>query len=604
MENNENKFYCPVCRIPECGGILKFNINKSNFSLNYKCDKNKEHNGQNIYFKTFERFYLKEMNKDICKRCNIFLENNLKYKCKSCSQLFCSSCFTYHSHIKKNINNILIISSKCEIHNNSIMHYCLHCKKYLCNSCIKNSNHHFKHKIKNLYEKMPSDRRIKEIKRRIKKYDDLICSINSWLYEFNKRIQRLKQNILDEKDLLQKLIFNFNQNFINYSYFDNFNYIYKYSKNFNNECLDNFSKNYTFEEKSKMLFSYLLVKEKKEQTPKTEFQIIRSNLINCGVLKSDKIARITDNYFFNYSSKKVELTKFEITNNKLTQSIKAKMSFFSKIRRVSIYKSLDNNYTIYACLSNHKKVVIFNIDLINHNLTKSNNEINKQGSGHFLKAIELNNDLIATYDNDNIIDIWLMDQENIIGYTHINNIILEFSISNILSVNNDYFISYHSIEGQINFYDINNFSIDKTLNNIYCISGLDSLLLYDNKYIIINCFEGFAIIYIKTKELVQFIEDLIDIENYDTKEFVLNSNNNIYIIYKDVYKKEIPDSDSDSDSDNNKKYEFKIFMLRYIDYSFQIVEEFEKFEEDENLQLSYFNNDNLMLFGKNVYLLK
>ena len=149
------------------------------------------------------------------------------------------------------------------------MFYCLDCKKYLCISCIKNSNLHIEHKIKNMYEKMPSIRKIKEINIRIKKYDDLLYSINSWMEEFNKRIQRLKQNILDEKDLLQKLIFNFNQNFINYSYFVNFNYIYKYSKNFNNEYLYNFSNKFTFEEKSKILFLYLFIEEKKEQIPKT-----------------------------------------------------------------------------------------------------------------------------------------------------------------------------------------------------------------------------------------------------------------------------------------------------------------------------------------------
>ena len=129
MEKNENKFYCPICRIPGCGGVLHLKINKNNFSLDYECEKNKEHNGQNIYFKTFERFYLKEMNKYKCKTCNDFLENNLKYKCKSCEQYFCSSCFIFHKHIKKNINNILIISTKCNIHNNNIMYYCLNCKK-------------------------------------------------------------------------------------------------------------------------------------------------------------------------------------------------------------------------------------------------------------------------------------------------------------------------------------------------------------------------------------------------------------------------------------------------------------------------------------------
>ena len=229
----------------------------------------------------------------------------------------------------------------------------------------------------------------------------------------------------------------------------------------------------------------------------------------------------------------------------------------------------------------------------------SNKEINKPGTGHFLKAIELNNDLIATFDNDNVIDIWIKDQENISGYTNINNITLDFTISNILSVNNDYFISSHSNKSLICFYDINNFSIVKTLNNIDCTRDLDSLLLYDNKYIIINCFKGFAIIYIKTKELVQLIEDLIGIQNFSSKEFILNSNNNnIYIKYKN--KIIVEDSEY-----FDLKYEIEIFVLKYIDGSFQIVEKYEQFqEEEENLKLNYINDESLMLYDKNIYILK
>ena len=108
MEEN-NKFYYPCCRIPGCDGVLKIEINRNDFNLNYECDKNEEHNGQNIYFKTFERFYLKEKNKDKCKRCNCFLENNIKYQCNSCENYFCSSCFIFHKHIKQNINTIFHI---------------------------------------------------------------------------------------------------------------------------------------------------------------------------------------------------------------------------------------------------------------------------------------------------------------------------------------------------------------------------------------------------------------------------------------------------------------------------------------------------------------
>ena len=126
-------------------------------------------------------------------------------------------------------------------------------------------------------------------------------------------------------------------------------------------------------------------------------------------------------------------------------------------------------------------------------------------------------------------------------------------------------------------------------------------MLYDNKYIIINCCKGFAIIYIKTKELVQYIEDFLGLK-YGEKEFILNSkNSSIYIIYKN----DEEDDSSESDCVRIKKqYEIKIFVLKYIDGSFQIVEEYEKFENRENLHLFYIDDDRLLLFDKNIYMLK
>ena len=131
------KFYLPICRNDNCGGVLKIEINKNNFSLNYKCENNEDHKGTNIYFKTFERFYLKEAKISKCKICNSFLENNISYECKICQEYFCSSCFILHQHFKESLNNILIQSKKCKIHNAINVHYCLNCKKYLCNYCMK-----------------------------------------------------------------------------------------------------------------------------------------------------------------------------------------------------------------------------------------------------------------------------------------------------------------------------------------------------------------------------------------------------------------------------------------------------------------------------------
>ena len=263
MEENKNLYYYPFCRNTGCDGVLKIDINPKEFTLDYECDKNEEHKGQNIYFKTFERFYLKEMNKDKCKRCNCFLENNLKYQCKSCENYFCSSCFIFHKHIKQNVNNLLIISTKCQNHNANVVYYCLACKEYLCSYCLKNKNKHIKHNIEYLYDLMPNKQKIKKMKNRIKEYEDLINDKDIWLKKFNQKILRLKQNLINEKDFIQKLLLNFNQGFMNYSYYSNISYFNKYSKSFNNEYLDEFSKSLTFEDKGEILLKYIIHEKNK-----------------------------------------------------------------------------------------------------------------------------------------------------------------------------------------------------------------------------------------------------------------------------------------------------------------------------------------------------
>ena len=110
-------FYYPSCRTKNCNGILKFNINK-NFSLDYKCEKNEDHKDEKIYFKTFERFYLKKKEIDKCSKCFSILESDYIYKCKKCDKNYCPTCFTNDEHIKKN-NSELIKKLSISIANNN-----------------------------------------------------------------------------------------------------------------------------------------------------------------------------------------------------------------------------------------------------------------------------------------------------------------------------------------------------------------------------------------------------------------------------------------------------------------------------------------------------
>ena len=573
------------------------------FILYYKCDKNEEHKGTNLYFKTFERFYLKEINIDKCEKCCSLLENYIKYECKLCEKYFCSTCFIFHKHFKQNINNILIKSKKCKIHIANNIHFCKYCKIYLCNYCIKDKNNmHKEHNIENLYDLMPSKNKIEKLKKRIKEYDDLIQNIDSWIKEFNQKIIRLKQNIIDEKELLQKLILNFNQSFNDYSYFSNFNHLYKYSKNFNNEYLDEFSKTSSFEEKGKILFNYInqLYGNLKTEIPNQKVKINSNKYLEKKKHIDDCIiSQITDNYFFLYSyqDKEIRILKYKNKKDEFVKLKGLKEKFLDGISNAWIIDNQDKTYTIYGNVSNSKKVVIWNFDLNLSTLTRSNDEIVKEGFGIFQKVIKLSDELIATDDTHETIDIWTKDKESINGYSHLCDIISENNITDILSVNSDYFISSHYEKEIINFYDIKSLSLEKTIYNIKCSNESNSLLLFNNQYILINCEKGLAVISIKTKEVVQYIEDYFD-NYYNRKEFVLNSNNNIYIMYVN----EMNLSDYSSEDSGNIGY-INISVLKYCDFSFHVSEVYEDLSVHDNLHLIFVIDEKIMLCGNNLYLL-
>ncbi len=98
---NDPVFYYPCCKDKRCDGILKIKIN-DNYSVDFECDKNENHKKKNLFFKTFERFYLKEKKAEKCSICNSNLENSHRYNCGQCKKLFCGSCFVLDEHIKNN----------------------------------------------------------------------------------------------------------------------------------------------------------------------------------------------------------------------------------------------------------------------------------------------------------------------------------------------------------------------------------------------------------------------------------------------------------------------------------------------------------------------
>ena len=237
--------YCPYCYNSFNDKVLNIHFN-DDFTINLECKKNVNHKKEKIYFDTFERFFLKEKEFDICYKCNKNLETKSKYICKECKKIYCNICFIYDEHIKTNINNLQIKNNKCSKHQGSLIYCCFKCKELLCINCIKNNEEdtHEEHDIMNIIESMPSVNDIKNLINKInekeKVYEELSKLLDEWCKILFKKIEKLKKNLKKEIELLRKLFENFNLKFPSASYCFNFFNIKDYIKNINNESLNKF----------------------------------------------------------------------------------------------------------------------------------------------------------------------------------------------------------------------------------------------------------------------------------------------------------------------------------------------------------------------------
>ena len=137
LEDEKNKYYISICREPGCGGYILIRIYEENYSINCFCLKNEKHNSYNIFFETFEKFYLKEKIIQKCSNCYNSLENKDIYKCLECDKLYCSSCFLLDLHLSKDWKNINIITNKCPLDKNEQTFFCKNCQQKVCPFCLK-----------------------------------------------------------------------------------------------------------------------------------------------------------------------------------------------------------------------------------------------------------------------------------------------------------------------------------------------------------------------------------------------------------------------------------------------------------------------------------
>ena len=399
------------------------------------------------------------------------------------------------------------ISKRCKKHNRGLDSYCIECDKKLCVYCIKNddevSNSHKNHTIKYIFDVILSNNQIKSLKNKIKKKSDyinnLIRSIDEIERKLISKIKYLKQTLKNEIDLLAKIYLNYNQYFYNYFYYSNFiNFLNEFDDSINNVFLKKFNDLETIEEKIENLMNVIIYKEKTSVEDKDYF------LEKMPQVESGIFSKINDIFFFNFSDQTytAELQRYKKEENDIYYLPRSRIKMKSKIESVSI--STKSN-RIYACLSYRKIIKIFEYNLQKKAMKLCDEEINDEDnqsnlSIRFNKCIELIDDYVTTSDSNNIC-IWKKDSHSLL-YSNIKKMYLNEEINDLLLIDNNYFISSSSDEKIINFFNMENMEIEKILCDIDSINSNSCLFLLKD-YVIIDCIEGIAILYTKTKELFQ-----------------------------------------------------------------------------------------------------
>jgi len=591
MSINTTKIFIPACQ--KCNGYLNITINPLNFSIDYFCTNNNLHKDKNIYFKTFERFYLKEKELKHCSNCLICLENSEFFECNICQQTFCCRCHNKdiqvngHKYKDNNYTN-----NRCKIHYNDFTEYCFNCNKNICISCLKSAEH-INHQIVYYHNYMPSDNEIENLKIRIKEksefYEKLIKKIDDWNQKFNLKLEELKQNLKDEISFLEKITFNFNKNFRNYFYFQNFEYINKNINNTtNNQYLLEFYNSLSFEKQTEILITIFKFMRKKSFLKQSRIVNVK-NILNNANFKF--VEKINDNHFIAYNEFiKIIFFLFFNDNNDIIYPV-----YNCKILEnvFSISKSTLEN-KIFICLSNNKVKIIdydlkrnmFNLsEIIDNNNAFNNN--NNHNSNYYYKCIQLSSGLYAT-SNNNII-IWTF-KGNI--YSKFKFINVNCAIYDMLLIDKDNFMCASSSNQNLIIYEIKTYLILKVIKNIDCRQEDKTLLKVNSNFILINCYNGIGIFDIKSYEIVQYTQEYYS----QLKPIItLYSSNKIYITL-------IQCNQYNSNSNRNSNNIIVKMFVTEIKYGeIMLCEEYDNINSNDLIKnILYFNNK-LLSFGNSIY---
>ena len=581
--------YYPSCN--ESARILKLEINPLNFSIKDGCDYHFYPKDKNIYFKTFERFYLKELEIINCSKCDLNLNNSGYYKCEVCKSFYCSKCGL--DDIQSNNHKNVIFeknTNKCTKHNRDYYAYCHNCQKNICLYCLKENKKHESHVMENLFDIIPSSETVNNLKKRIKEKEliteSLIEKIDKWKREIIKNTEELTQNLKDEISFLKKIIYNFNYFFINYSYFKLFDKINKYVKNINNEYLDKFYNTTDLENQAILLikaFKYLGNSNSNDSNK--EKKIIKRSFKHHSNFNNGIIQRLENEYFIYNNMNSLSLYYYDDKSDKISQLSESKSEIKESIYSISVS---DIEYKILVCLLNQKIVKIYDYNLKNKILKLNPKEINEtpNQSSHFNKCIQIEENYFVTGD-DIYIKIWAGTSDSL-NLILIKNYKINLNTFDLLYTE-EYFISSQPKKKTLILFENNNLSYLKTITNIECQEKTNCLFRLNEKYIIIACEKGLGLFCIKTKELIQFLEF-----NYSKcNRITCDDEENIYILNRE---------ENYNSSYYSQYYYFKIINFKFIENEIIFVNESENINTSEyNLEITSLYDDIILLWKNGLY---
>ena len=523
-KNENSSIFLPLCQ--KCNEILYIQNNPENFSIDCICANDDNHNVNNIFYETFERFYMKEKNLTKCSKCCCILNKDI-YRCNDCQFLYCNCCITKHIKSTNHEKFTIFNENKCPTHNRNYSNYCYDCNKNFCISC-KKTKEHKNHSTDCYIDIIPSLSNLKILKQKFENkiniQNKLIEKIKIWKNTVINRTNELIKNLQLEISLIKNFIENFNNEIRNIAYFLNINNIIENIKDISNDDLKDFYNTNIFHKENEFMFKVLKnigTKINNEKKTKYELKYVLS-------LPLKQIEKLNNDFFFYPDEKNGEL----LICSYLSGEKKSKKGYFQYENAhcikftdpiFSITHS-DKNKQIYICLLNEKKVKILNYDLINPKLEIDKNEIVsniKDYIDHFNKCISLENKYFVTVDNKNI-TLWKKKKKK---FYLVKNVDLRSKTLDILLMDENCFISSQPGNFTLTIYNNKNLSKIKTISNIYCVNSKNCLIKAKEKYIIVNVCFGIAVISIKYKELIQYVEDINSLPQqkfftYDGNEYI------------------------------------------------------------------------------------